>query len=55
MFNVKCHKKIIPLVDKNGSFHTWAHIINNELVWSIFVDNIDIDDPQQCNCSPEWE
>ena len=49
-------KKIIPTADKYGSFHTWAaHIANNELVWSILVNNIGLDDPQPCNYSPEWE
>ena len=28
--------KIIPSVEKYGSFKTWAHIANNELLWSIF-------------------
>ena len=48
-------KKIIPTVDKYGSFHTWAQIANNELVWTILVNNIGLDDPPPCNYSPEWE
>ena len=48
-------KKIIPIVDKNGSFHTWAHIANNKLVLSVLINNIGIDDPQSCHYSPEWE
>ena len=39
--------KIIPTVDKNGYFRTWA--------WSILINNIGIDDPQPCNYSPELE
>ena len=42
-------KKIIHTVDKYGSFHTQAHIAHNELVWSILVNNIGLDDPQPCN------
>ena len=48
-------KKYISTVDKHGFFHTWAHIANHELVWSILINNIGIDDPQPCNYSPEWE
>ena len=48
-------KKTIPTIDKGESFYIWAHIVNNELIWSILINNIDIDDPQSCNYSPEWE
>ena len=47
--------KIIPTIDKSGSFHTWAHIANNELFWSILINNICIDDPQPCNYLSEWK
>ena len=48
-------RKIIPEVDKSGSFHTCAHIANDELIWSILINNIGKDDPQPCNYSPEWD
>ena len=48
-------RKIIPEVDKFGSFHTWAHIANDELIWSILINNIGKDDPQPYNCSLEWD
>ena len=47
--------KKIPTVDKSGPFHNQTHIASNELVWSILVNNIGIDDPQPCNYSPEWD
>ena len=39
-------RKIIPSIDKYGSFKTWARIANNELLWSILVNNLGKDDPQ---------
>ena len=46
-------KSIVPTVDKYESFHAWAHITNNELVWSILVMNIGLDNPQPCNYLPK--
>ena len=46
-------RKIIPSVDKNGAFKTWAHIARDELLWSILVNNLGNDDPQPCNVSLE--
>ena len=46
-------KKIIPTVDKDGSFNTWAHIANNEIIWSLLINNLGKDDPQPCDYSPE--
>ena len=48
-------RKVIPSVDEYGSFKTWAHIEKNELLWSILVNNLGKDDPQQCKFSPEWD
>ena len=48
-------KKIIPTVDKNGSFHTWAHVAKYELVWSILINNIGLNDPQPCDYTLEWK
>ena len=31
------------------------HIVNNELVQSILINKIGIDNRQPCNYSPEWE
>ena len=44
---------IIPSVDKNGAFKTWAHIARDEFLWSILVNNLGNDDPQPCNVSLE--
>ena len=48
-------RKIIPSVDKYGSFKTWAHIANDEVLWLMLVNNLGRDDPQPCNFSPEWD
>ena len=48
-------KKSVPTFAKSGYFHTWAHIKNNALVWSILIKNIDINDLQPWNYLPEWE
>ena len=48
-------RKIIPSIDKYDSFKTWAHIANNELLWSILVNNLGKDDPQPYNFSTEWD
>ena len=47
--------KIIPSVKEDGSFYSWAHISNNELVWSILINNIARNDPQPCDYNPEWD
>ena len=39
-------RKIVPSVDKYGSFKTWAYIANNELSLSMLVNNLGKDDPQ---------
>ena len=33
-------KKIVPFIDESGSFNTWAHIANEELIWSQLVNNL---------------
>ena len=33
-------KKIVPFIDESGSFNTWAHIANEELIWLQLVSNI---------------
>ena len=38
-------KKIILGVDEYGSYKSWAHIANDELLWSILVNNLGRDDP----------
>ena len=48
-------RKIIPTVDKYGSFKTWAHIANNELLWAILVKYLGRNDPQPRNYSPKWD
>ena len=48
-------QKIIPYVGKSGSFHTWTHVANNELILWILINNIGHDNPQPCNHSPGWE
>ena len=48
-------KKIIPEVDKSGSFHTWAHITNDELIWSILSNNTGKNELQHCNYFPKWD
>ena len=46
-------EKLIPVVDKTGSFHTRTHMADNELIQSILINNIGNNDPQPCNYSPE--
>ena len=48
-------RKMIPSVKDDGSFILWAHIANNELVWSILINNIDRNDPQPSDYNPEWD
>ena len=48
-------EKNIPSVDKYGSFKIWAHIANNELLWSMLVNHLGKDDPQPCNLFLEWD
>ena len=48
-------RKIIPTVDKYGSFKTWAHIANNELLCLMLVNNLGKYDLRPCNFSLEWD
>lgn len=48
-------RKIIPSVKDDESFNSWANIANNELVWSILINNIDQHDPRPSNYDPEWD
>ena len=49
-------KKIIHYVYQYDSICTrLAHISNDELIWSILINNNGKDDSQQCNYSPEWD
>ena len=32
----------------------YEHIANNELTWSILINNISRNDPQPCDYDPEW-
>ena len=43
--------KIILEVDKYGSYKSWAHISNNELIWSILVSDLICDNIQPYNYS----
>ena len=33
-------RKITSSDKDDGSFNSWAHITNNELVWSLLINNI---------------
>ena len=44
---------IIAVFNKNDSFHKWAHVANNELIWSILIKNIENNNLQPCNYSSE--
>ena len=48
-------RKIISSVEDDGSFSSWAHIANNDLVWSIFINNISQNDSHQSGYNPEWD
>ena len=48
-------RKIIPSVDKYGTFKTWAHIANNELLCLMLVNNLGKYDLRPCNFSLEWD
>ena len=32
--------KIIPNVSKDGSFRSWGHVVKDELLWSMLINNI---------------
>ena len=46
-------RKIISSVKYDGSFNSWAHIANNDLVWSIFINNIGQNDSLQSGYNTE--
>ena len=46
---------MIPKVDHTIYFHIWNNVDNNEIIWSILINNIGNDDPKLCNYLPEWE
>lgn len=48
-------RKIIPSVKNEGSFNSWACIANDELVWSIWINNVGQNDHQSSNYNPEWD
>ena len=48
-------RKIIPSVKVDGYFNSWACIANDELVWSIWINNVGQNDHQSSNYNPEWD
>ena len=48
-------RKKLPGIDSDGSFKSWAHIENDELLWSILIKNIDHNDPQPCDYNFKWD
>ena len=49
--------KIIPNVDKYGSFHTWAHVAHDLIRWSFLVNNLHKYEPKPCDpdTNPDWD
>ena len=48
-------RKIISSVKYDGSFNSWAHIANNDLVWYILINNIGQNDSHQSGYNSEWD
>ena len=48
-------RKIIPSVDKYGSFKIWVHTAKHELLLSLLVNSSVRNDPQPCNYYPDWD
>ena len=38
------HQKIVPFIDEYSSFYIWAHIANEELIWSQLANNLGNED-----------
>ena len=48
-------RKMLPEVINTSSFRSLAHVANGKLSWPILINNIGHDDPQPCDCDPEWD